>query len=87
MFPDAVTERGTKHVHELLAQIKKGSRGVFLFFVNRSDGDIFSVAEDIDPTYAKALRSAVASGLEVLAYRAAFSMDGLGVGTRVPVEI
>ena len=34
-----------------------------------SDGDGFTIAEDIDPAYGEALRRAVAAGVEVLAYR------------------
>lgn len=68
-FPDAVTTRGTKHLHELVEMVKEGHRAVMLYMVQRSDGDIFRIADEIDPTYYAALKEAMAQGVEVLVYQ------------------
>lgn len=69
-FPDAVTERGRKHLMELSGVVAKGHRGVLCFVLQRSEGRAVLPADHIDPAYGQALRSAVGSGVEVIAYRA-----------------
>ena len=84
-FPDAVTLRGQKHLRELTSMVETGHRAVMLFIIQRSDGSIFVPADTIDPAYGEALRGAVASGVEVLAYRA--DVDPEGITLAEPVEI
>ena len=86
-FPDAVTKRGLKHLHSLVAAIRQGNRGLLFFFVNRPEGTRFRVAKEIDPEYAKGLEWAVTQGLEVVAYRSKASPNRLGVGSPVKVEL
>ncbi len=86
-FPDAVTERGRKHLDLLLQAVNKGWRGVVLFAVNRPEGCCLSPADTIDPAYAKRLREVVAQGVEVLAVRIEHTRDGLRAGGPVPVDL
>jgi sugar fermentation stimulation protein A len=65
-FPDAVTSRGAKHLHELARMVEGGHRAVMLYLVQRDDCDRFAVAADLDPAYAKALDMAVGAGVEVV---------------------
>lgn len=69
-FPDAVTERGRKHLKELMEMVKQGHRAVMLFVIQRSDGTVFKPAKDIDPQYAATLKQAFDAGVEILPYRA-----------------
>jgi sugar fermentation stimulation protein A len=50
-FPDAVSERGRKHLDLLLAATRQGLRGIILFALNRPEGTCFAPARDIDPAY------------------------------------
>lgn len=68
LFPDAVSERGTKHLRELIAMREQGARAVLLFCVAHSGIRQVSPADAIDPVYGHSLRAAVAAGVEVLAY-------------------
>lgn len=68
-FPDAVTERGTKHLRELQAMVRAGHRAAIAFFVHREDVDRFDAAREIDPAYAAELERAAAAGVEVLPLR------------------
>jgi len=68
-FPDAVTERGRKHLELLAAAVSQGARGVILFAVNRPEGRWFEPAAEIDPQYADALSRAVDAGVEVIVAR------------------
>ncbi|WP_372965307.1 DNA/RNA nuclease SfsA [Marinobacter sp.] len=70
-FPDAVTERGQKHLRELMAQVAKGDRAVLFFVVNHTGIGEVRPADHIDPRYGQLLRQAVEAGVEVIAYRAA----------------
>ncbi len=65
-FPDAVTERGAKHMAELSRMVKIGHGAAVVFFVNRGDCDAFSVARDIDPVYGRAFDAAVRSGVRMV---------------------
>lgn len=62
-FPDAVTERGQKHLQELMDLIDAGHQAELIFTVQRSDVKFFSVAKEIDPVYAKLFEKAVKKGL------------------------
>lgn len=65
-FPDSVTARGTKHLHELANMVTQGHRAVMLYLVQRTDCDRMSLAQDIDPAYAQAWRTATAAGIETI---------------------
>ncbi|MNS58108.1 Sugar fermentation stimulation protein A [compost metagenome] len=64
-FPDAVTERGQKHIRELEKLMADGHTVEILFTIQRHDCGSFSPADDIDPLYGKLLREAHSKGLMV----------------------
>ncbi len=87
LFPDAVTERGRKHLGELVSMVREGHRAVQFFFVSRAGVRRFGPADDIDPAYGEALRSAASQGVELLAYSARVRPDRLEIHRRIPVEL
>jgi sugar fermentation stimulation protein A len=87
LFPDAVTERGLKHLEELMKTVQSGHRAVMLYFINRPDGDFFTPADAIDPKYGNALRKAVTHGVEIIAVRANSSINCITVGESIPVKL
>jgi sugar fermentation stimulation protein A len=86
-FPDSVTERGRRHLRELEALRALGNRAVILFVVQRADCDRMAPADDIDPAYGKALRGAVANGVEALAIRARVTPTRIRCEGPLPVEL
>ena len=76
-FPDAVTSRGAKHLRELSAMVAEGHRAAMVYLVQRGDCRRFSVAADIDPTYASFLTDAMAAGVEVYCYGCAVSTEAI----------
>lgn len=64
-FPDAVTERGQKHLRELMELIEQGHTAELVFTVQRDDVQSFAPADDIDPVYGQLLRQAIKAGLRV----------------------
>jgi sugar fermentation stimulation protein A len=86
-FPDAVSERATRHLEELMRVQKEGHRAVMMFVIQRPDGQIFRPADHIDPVYGKTLRQAAAAGVETLCYRASVSPLGVTWGKDVPKDL
>ena len=86
-FPDAVSQRGSKHLRELTGLVRQGYRAVLLFCVQRADAEKVEPARDIDPVYADTLANAVNQGVEVLAYRAHVSPTEVTLQTRLPFQL
>ncbi|KPZ73935.1 Sugar fermentation stimulation protein A [Pseudoalteromonas sp. P1-26] len=74
-FPDAKTERGQKHLRELIEVVQQGHRAVLFFAVLHEGINQVSAAEHIDPKYAKLLTEAIDNGVEVIAYKAKISAE------------
>ncbi|MBQ0805313.1 DNA/RNA nuclease SfsA [uncultured Sulfitobacter sp.] len=85
-FPDSVTARGAKHLNELARMAELGHRAVLLYLVQRTDCTAFSVAADIDPTYAAAFTAARAAGLETLIISTHISPEQVTLGTELPLK-
>jgi sugar fermentation stimulation protein A len=83
LFPDAVTERGRKHLVELRDMVREGHRAVMFYCVSRSDVTSFAPADDIDPAYGEVLREVVAEGVEILAYSTVVAPDRFELGKRL----
>lgn len=86
-FPDAVTERGTKHLMELGDAAEAGDRAVMLYIVQRMDCESFNLAKDIDPTYAEAFKVARERGVEVLCYVCDITIDGIRLDRPLPMAV
>lgn len=85
MFPDAVSVRASKHLRELGAMAQAGYRACLCFCVQRADVDHVRPADHIDAAYGKALRQALAAGVEVLAYQARVTPQGVSLTDALPV--
>lgn len=85
LFPDAVTARGLKHLRELAQVAGAGARAVIFFLVQRTGSTAFAPAAGIDPAYAATLAEVVEAGVEVMAWQAAVSPEGVGLAR--PLEI
>jgi sugar fermentation stimulation protein A len=84
-FPDAVTQRGAKHLVELANMVRDGHRAVMFYLVQRQDAKSFTIAADIDPVYAEGLRAAMKAGVEVLCYGCKLSKSGIRVESPLPL--
>ena len=84
-FPDCVTERGAKHLRELICMVREGHRAVMVYLIQRGDADRFELARDLDPGYATAFAAATAAGVEAVAYRCRVEPEGIEIESRVPI--
>lgn len=85
MFPDAVTQRGTKHLRELKAMLDGGHRAVIFFSVQRGDVTGFRPAREIDPLYARTLAEVMDAGVEAMAWQAAVTPAEIALKIPLPV--
>lgn len=86
-FPDAVTERGAKHLLELGDMVEAGHRSVMLYLVQRMDCDRFAIAADVDPAYDRGLRVARERGVEVLCYACRLTTEEITVDRALDLAI
>lgn len=86
-FPDAKTARGAKHLAELSDSIGSGNRAVMLYLAQRADCTHFSLARDIDPSYAMAFERAKAAGVESYCFDCVVSPEGIQLKSALPVRV
>lgn len=68
MFPDAPTDRGTKHLLELIAAKKMGFGAGVIFLIQMNNIKSFSPNDDMDASFGNALRLAYENGVDIYAY-------------------
>ncbi len=84
MFPDAVTTRGQKHLHELMRLKTSGHQALMLYLVQRQDAESFVPAAHIDAAYAKTLQTAIAAGVDVLVWQCKVGLTGITLWRQLP---
>ena len=85
-FPDAITSRGAKHIHELIKASKKGYKIYIAFIIQREDCDQLSIASDIDPEYSQILSKAIRNKLKVICYDCKFSTKGIKLNKKIKLK-
>lgn len=78
-FPDAPTERGTKHLKELIKLKKQGFRTVVFFLVQHPLGESFRPNWENDPVFSQTLNEAYENGVEILVYKCDNRLDGINL--------
>ena len=76
-FPDAPTERGVKHLKELIKLKNNGNRAVVFFLIQHPAGNSFRPNWENDPDFSKTLVEAKKEGVEILVYKCRNSLDGI----------
>lgn len=85
-FPDAASERGRKHLRELMDIVSRSERAAMFYLVQRPDGHCFAPADFIDPDYAELFAEALAAGVEMYPFRAVVTPAGIDLGPRLPLS-
>lgn len=85
LFPDAPTERGIKHLEELIACRQEGYEAAVCFVIQMAGMSSFAPNERTHPAFGEALRRARDAGVEVLAYGCRVWPDRLELDAPVPV--
>ncbi len=87
LFPDAVTERGQKHLRELIKLVETGVEAEIIYVIQRSDCIQFAAAHEIDPVYADLLKLAQKAGVIVRPLIAALSPEGIEIDTQIQIPV
>ena len=86
-FPDAPTERGTKHLRGLQKCAEEGFGAYVLFVIQMSDVVHLHPNDVTDPAFGKALREAAAAGVQVLAVDCTVTENTMNIANYVPVVL
>lgn len=76
-FPDAPTERGAKHLKELIKLKKEGNRCCVFFLIQHPIGKFFRPNWENDPNFSQTLNDAYDAGVEILVYRCDNQLNGI----------
>lgn len=84
-FPDAPTERGRKHIDELIHAARDGYRAALLFVVQLEHAKGFSPNKVTDPDFSNKVEEAKNAGVEILSYRCIVTPDEVKITDKIPV--
>ncbi len=84
-FPDAPTERGVKHVEELIGAVEEGYKGYVLFVIQMPTITHFEPNDKTHKAFGDALRKAAKAGVHVLAWTCQVGEDALAL--KAPAKI
>lgn len=87
MFPDAPTERGTKHIYEMVKAVENGYKGYVIFLIQMKGVEYFTPNHATDKDFAEALRAAEEKGVTILAYDCHVTEDEINLESRVDVVL
>ena len=76
-FPDAPTERGAKHLKELIKLKKEGNRCAVFFLIQHPAGNFFRPNWENDPVFSETLNEAYENGVEIIVYKCDNRLDGI----------
>ena len=85
LFPDAPTERGTRHVYKLMEVSKQGFKPELVFVVQREDAKVFSPNYKVDGKFSEAVRLFYESGHTVKAYLCKVSLREIIIDREIDV--
>lgn len=86
-FPDAPTERGVKHLEELIRVKEAGYEAALCFLVQMSPMRWVEPNDTTHPAFGQALRRAAAAGVDVFALECAVTPDSLTVKSPISVRL
>jgi len=85
LFPDAPTQRGVRHLYELIDCVKDGYGACGVFVAQMADIDRIEGNRKTDAAFADAMASARAAGVGLIGYECAVTADGIYIANEVKV--
>ncbi|MBE7041474.1 MAG: DNA/RNA nuclease SfsA [Ruminococcaceae bacterium] len=86
-FPDAPTERGVKHLNELVACRQDGFEAYVVFVVQMKGVTRFSPHDETHKAFGDALRAAAKAGVNILAVDCRVTPDTIEMADFVPIVL
>jgi sugar fermentation stimulation protein A len=85
LFPDAPTERGRRHLEDLMRARREGFDAAVVFIVQRQDAQSFSPNDGVDPAFARTLRDASRQGVRVYCYGCRVTLEKIDISGELAV--
>ncbi len=86
MFPDAPTNRGTRHVLEIMDAVKAGYQGFIIFLIQMKGVHSFIPNNITDPAFSEALKQASENNVKILSYDCNVSEDSIEISESVSIS-
>lgn len=86
-FPDAPTERGVKHLEELIHAKAEGYETAVCFVIQMEGMRVFSPNDETHPAFGAALRKAAAAGVRLIAMECRVTPDSLQITKEIPISL
>ncbi len=86
-FPDAPTERGVKHINELVSCIEDGYEAYILFVIQMERAKYFTPNTDTHPEFAEALKAASSKGVNILAYTCTVTESSMEIAKPLTIKL
>lgn len=87
LFPDAPTERGVKHIKELIRASSEGFDAYIMFIIQMENIKSFSPNEETHPEFASVLREADKAGVKILAYSCKVTENDITVAEPIKIKL
>lgn len=87
LFPDAPTERGVKHIEELIGCSKEGFEAYILFVIQMKGVKVFKPNDNTHKKFGDTLREAKKTGVNILAYNCTVTPDSINIDKEVKIEL
>lgn len=87
LFPDAPTERGVKHIEELIDCLKEGFEAYILFVIQMKGVKVFKPNDNTHKKFGDTLLKAKKSGVNILAYDCTVTPDSIYINKEVKIEL
>lgn len=87
MFPDAPTERGVKHINELVSAVGSGYKGYILFVIQMEEVHLFKPNDITHKAFGDALREAEKKGVKIIAVNCKTEKDSIEISEEIEVEL
>lgn len=86
-FPDAPTERGAKHVLEMIGAVKQSYRGVIFFLIQMKGPSVFKLNWEMDKYFSEAIKLASENGVEIIAYDSIVDENSIKIGSPISIDL
>lgn len=86
-FPDAPTERGVRHITELIESISEGYKAAVIFVIQMEGVKYFTPNRKTHAAFADILRKASLNGVKIMALECAVRPDSMKITKGVPVKL
>lgn len=87
LFPDSPTERGVKHIYELIKAKEAGFDSVILFVIQMTGVHTFSPNKEMHPEFSEALKKAEEAGVKILAFECNVAPDFIEITKPVNIKL